>query len=765
MRYCIPWSAIIRAVGILLASDSLAQQPHPLPELRIEENARPQASVPRPVRKLRAVRTPSARSNPQRFVASRPITRRVTTDSSRTLPPSVSEGIETRPIQQTTAGPVVGYKAITSVSATHTDLPVKSMPVSIAVLPRLTMERQGTSSVSEAATNVASVVTVHPLTFGQISPKIRGFAAERLIDGINNYYDAGARDLLINAERIEILKGPQAVLFSGGTTAASGAINVISRLPVETTSSEFGLTFGSSRHVSPVFDINRPLNASGTALFRFTGQYEGARSHVETMASKSYSLNPTFLFTNKAGTTLTLQGNFSRRDQQDYAGLPAIGTVDRTAFSFRRSLFPAHPAVPTTKSSLASITARLEHSFDANWSNTTTLRYGQSKLFQPSQGLISTFPTFGSSFDLYNLMLDYKTRDLTIASSMKGRFTKGPITSILFMGVDYNRVTDTGRFPGDLLPTPTDFVGGAFPEYKVADTLYYNWRNAYAQINATAHAQVSIASRLHLLAGARLARFQISDTDLTGTRALATGFARDKKDTTLLLPRLGISYDLTKSIAVFAGFSKGARPIPVPFSLQLMRPEENTQLEAGIKLDIGSGLSGAISAFHVIRKRVPTTSGLVTTQSGEHVSRGIEADLLYQPSKNWAFIGSMAVIEASVNKDQVVERIGQTIPGVPKKSGRLWINYTIDEGWAKGLSIGAGIYGATGQTIELGTPWRTQGYATFDAALEYKTVDWRVSLAAKNIANARYWTHFEYLSGRVAPGVPRAITGTISRTF
>jgi len=174
--------------------------------------------------------------------------------------------------QQTTAGPVRGYQAETVRSATRTDTPIENIPASIEVIPRKVIEDQGAVTQSEVLRNVSGVQPLNPITFGQLNPKVRGFPAERVTDGLPNYYDAGARDLTVNIERIEVLKGPQGVLFQGGTNATGGIINVVSKLPTMTRFAEFGLRFGSYGMLSPWVDFNTPLNASGTVLFRVTGQ-------------------------------------------------------------------------------------------------------------------------------------------------------------------------------------------------------------------------------------------------------------------------------------------------------------------------------------------------------------------------------------------------------------------------------------------------------------------------------------------------------------
>ena len=668
-------------------------------------------------------------------------------------------------VVRTTGGPVRGYQALTSVSATKTDLPIQNTPQSVVVLPRKVMEDQGAATISEALTNISGVLPLNPLTFGQLNPKIRGFAAERVVDGLPNYYDAGARDLPINVERIEVLKGPQGVLFSGGANATSGVVNIVSKLPTATRFAEFGVTGGSYRSISPFFDINQPLTDNGSVLFRMTGQYESAHSFIDVLKRRSFTLNPTLVVTNNAGTTLTLQGHVSRRDQQDYSGLPAVGTIDRSAFSIRRDLFPGDPNIPMTRSNIASFTARLDHDFNASWSSATTFRIARFNFREPSQGLVSNTPSAGSSFDVYNLRIDEKMSEASFNSFVKGKVNFGPTKNTVLFGVDYNRVADNGRMLGDFFGTPTNYLTGPFPPYVDPIFPYINSRNHYTTSGATAQLQSTVFERLHVVAGARLARIQVSDFDLTGTRALLTGSSLGKTDKTAILPRVGVAFDVTKNVTLFAGYSEGMRPVPFFLGFAPMKPEESKQLEAGVKLNTDFGLSATLAAFEVRRSNVPVTVGFASVQTGEHRSRGFEADAVYQPNENWSFIGSYAYADTKVTRDTIAANVGQPLPGVPRNSGRLWANYRVTSGMAKGMSFGLGAYAASGQTIELGKAWQTRAYATLDAKLGYDYENWKFSVVGKNLTDARYFTRYEYLGGRVAPGAGRSVQATVSTRF
>nr|MCU0965221.1 hypothetical protein [Burkholderiaceae bacterium] len=59
------------------------------------------------------------------------------------------------PVEQTTAGPVQGYRAITATSATRTPTPLEQIPQSIQVITRPLINDQNNQTVTEALRNVS----------------------------------------------------------------------------------------------------------------------------------------------------------------------------------------------------------------------------------------------------------------------------------------------------------------------------------------------------------------------------------------------------------------------------------------------------------------------------------------------------------------------------------------------------------------------------------------------------------------------------------
>lgn len=719
--------------------------------------------------------------------------------------PSLTPAESGPPVRQTTAGPVRGYQALTS-RATRFETPIKELPMSVVVIPRKVIDDQQTISQSEAFRNVSGLQPVSPLFPGGIGPSLRGMRAERYIDGLPNYYDFGVRDLLANVERIEVLKGPASILFQGGASPVGGVVNIVSKLPTRDRFAEAGIRGGGFSYASPFIDINQPLTENKSVLFRLTAQYETTRSNIDVVRRRSYTINPTIKFAPTDATSLVVQGYVSRRDQPDYPGLPAIGTIDRTFYAVRPTAFLSNPALPATSTSSSGVTVQFDHKFNETFSTFSSARFSSSSLYEPSQIPFGNTPTFfvdpllpllggpsiiggPSQFYMANTIMAQQMKEVSVTSNVMAKFDAGPTRNRLLLGGDFNRVWDQAYMSGANATPPDpriksvlDFWGfGAFaPFYPIlvdfraplippyayplpgqdGYTIFSRINNAYRNAGLTAQLQSTIFERLHILAAGRVAFIDISSTE-AATRP-ATKFTSSE---TAFLPRVGALFDVTNWLSVYGSYAQGLRPVTFFNGAggAAPKPEGSEQWEAGIKLDGPMGLSGTLAYFDLKRTNVPITppGSLTQRQSGEWRSSGFEADLIWQPTASLSFLASYAHIDAKVSKDLNPKIQNAPLNLAPPDSGRLWGNYAFD-GFLQGWSFGAGLYASSGQVIEIGRPWSTSGYVTFDAALTFKHDNFTFAINGKNLADHQYFVQYPYLSGRVAPGEGRTFFANLS---
>ncbi|MBX9844729.1 MAG: TonB-dependent siderophore receptor [Xanthobacteraceae bacterium] len=728
MRFA-PAIRIMSAASILAGADLVARQGSAIAQVEVTE-------LPRIV-----VRPPTRRVQDE--------TRHAQPGSSRPSPPNGGS----QPTA-TTAGTVIGYRALTAISATKTITPIERIPQTVQVIPRSVIDDQAPLTQSEALRNVAATTGMPGIFLYGANYKVRGFDAERYVDGLPNYIDGGDYTSVVNTERIEVVKGPGGLFFQSGLGVTGGVINTISKLPVAAPFHHAGLVAGGYAVRNPWFDINRPLQRG--VLFRMTGEFEKSRDYVDLIERRRYSFNPTLTFTNGETTSLTVQGRVSHRDHQVYVGLPATGTLDRSRFTLRRDLFVGPPDVPKGFSDNAGVTIRFDHALDSVWSFNAAARYSGTRQSDPAQTYLSHTPTFGTSYAMFNLGAPWHAREFSASSNVTAKFAVGDTSNTLLLGGDYDRVADN-------LSIWSSFAGmtnlanpfPAFPRYVDpigSGARVFDANNINVNSGLTAQLQTTVWDRLHLLSGLRWA-----DVDLQGSRQFGGG--QNNIDEAALLPRFGVAFDVARGVTPFAGYSEGLRTVRWFAGEGAPKPEEAKQLEAGVKLALRDGLAATLAVFDITRRNVVSTdpaNPFWQVQTGEQRSRGFDAALTWHPVSGLSVLASYAYIDARITQDTVLP-VGNRPDRVPAHSGRLWGNYKVQSGPFKNVSIGAGLYAASSQALALDNRYFTPGFITFDAKVGYDAGQWAVALVGKNLANRDYFIPYRYAQGRVAPAEPLTI--------
>lgn len=653
---------------------------------------------------------------------------------------------------ETTAGITKGYQSLTADSATKTRTPLKEIPKSIQVINSEIMDDQKVQSVSEALHNSSGVVANNPLATSMTEATlVRGFAAEQLQDGTSLIYNTGDRESTINIERIEVLKGPNAILYGGNSgTPVGGAVNLISKMPENSPFTQLGTTIGSNNLVKPSFDINQPINES--VLFRITGEYTKTDSQIDVLERTNYNINPTVKLKIKDDTTITFQGKSSRWEGQDYQGLPAVGTIAGD-FKIDKNLFIGEKNLPDSKTSLDSIALNVEHSFNDIWSVNTKAYMANSEFDQRLQLNLGNEPMMDSTFMLLNTRMFQEQQNRSFNVDTKAEFSEN---TKLILGVETSSLDDKGFMDNMGMASGVQSVDLTNPIYSTSyiDENKDIWSGEVKNRTSSVYAQIqqTLFERLHLLAGTKLSKIVVDFEDNYG--------GNNKTDKTKVLLQGGILFDINDNISLFTSYSEGMKAPGWANYENTPKPMESTQYEVGVKFDANSQLSGSLAAFKIERKNIsvadPATSGLTTIPNGEEESKGVELDLVWQPTTNFSLLTNYTNTDTLYTKNASTTILdGNKLGGVPEHSGRIWANYKFSESTLKGFNAGAGIYAQSETMLDGENKYEVPGYHTYDAKIGYSYKSYETTFIVKNLTNRDYYERYDYYGGRVAAGMER----------
>jgi iron complex outermembrane recepter protein len=648
------------------------------------------------------------------------------------------------------------YAETHSSAATRSDTPIKQIPQSVQSIKRSLIDDQQSVTVSESLANVSGVVPRNTLyTPALEGTLIRGFASEQLLDGFTQYYNPGDRESTVNIDRLEVLKGSNALLYSGGSgSPVGGVVNIASKLPQREAFGEAGIKIGSYDFYQPFIDINQPLNDH--ALFRITGEFTTAGNQIDAIDTQRYNINPALTLTDNGRTRLTLHGKISRWRQADYQGLPATGTIDGN-FRIDNDSFIGPANAPDSRSEADAVWGSLEHRLNQVWTLTLKARYAESEFYQQVQTLFggdsfaADRPLFGAStWGLVNAELNQHQQERNVLGYGVGKFELGPSKHTLVIGADHSQLDDAGFIDSDLSATGlVDLAAQSYSmPYRKPGPGIDNQFIGNVTYGGYAQWQSDFYQRVHLLGGLRLGTVEI-DFENRQSNIRAT------TDTQKLLPRVGGVIDLSDEVSWFAGYSEGMRGQPFVNFVSTPLPELSRHLETGFKFELDEQLSGQVAVYQIDRSQVAVTdSGDIQRRSvaaGKQRSRGIEADLTWQPTEALSILANYAHTDARFVDDKVGVAAGNRLPLVPDDSGRIWAHYRFLNAPVDGLGMGFGVYLRSGAYLSNNNRFKTTGLHSFDAAIAYETGQFKLAATVKNLTNERDFQPYDYFDGRLAP--------------
>ena len=636
--------------------------------------------------------------------------------------------------------------------ATRTDTPLQDVPQSVVVIPRQVIQEEGLQNRADVLTNVAAVrpnVTLN-LDGTGASDRVRGFRPEFYRDGLISFFDAGDRESLVGVNSIEVIKGPTGSLFGGGLGGGlGGIINTVSILPNATPSYEAGIRIGSYGTIRPFLDFNQPLTADGRWSARVQAEYDQNRSTVDNFSTRRNTFIPALSYQDDR-TKVTLQYLHGERRALDYSGLPAYGTVSGN-FRVPYQTNVTGTDTPKTVSTRDAVTLLAEHKLDDVFTLRLATRYAVSNIEQPATAIFGSFkplPGTLATFPRYNIYSHDDLNEFSVAPSVEARFTTGPVHHTVLVGFEANSVSDLEAIPF-AAATPINLLAPTYGVYvQPPSPAHSGYRGHFTNVSGFVQDQVDW-ERLHFLLSLRGSDLDVKFRSLRAATTFETQQTR-------LDPRVGLSVDVLPGVAVFAGYGSGARanqgfmPSVITRPLQ---PETGDQVEAGVKLDLGWGLSGQFAFFDIHRQNVAVADPTIpfnTIQTGEQRSRGFDTNLVWQPTSRISVLLAYAYLDAQVTKDTTYP-VGTRLPFVPAHSGRVFAAYRAPVPQVGDVVVGAGAYATSSQAISLAFPDRTPGYATFDTSISWQHGPLRLNLQVQNLLDKKAYVPFAYLGDSVAP--------------
>ncbi|MBP9234828.1 MAG: TonB-dependent siderophore receptor [Hyphomonadaceae bacterium] len=651
--------------------------------------------------------------------------------------------------------------APTAATTTRTSTPIEEIPQSVQVLTRTLIEEQELQTLPGALTNVSGVTPTSTMQTVLMATLIRGFNVNYYFDGMPTYQlPPGIADpaTLINVERIEVAKGPTSTLYGGGSGAPlSGLINVVSRDPGIEFGGSVGLRAGSFDTLGIDADLNVPLGES--AAFRINGMSEQADSYIDFIDSERYAIFPTLAWDISSDTRLVIRGRYNHLEQKEYAGIPweIISSIDPNQYAGAGD-------APRTEIENKQISAFLTHRFsDTLEANFALSRYdsGYEEWASFPYGQIA-----GTVYNFGNGYLPSDSKKTFATASLVARLGSEGFTHQLLAGVDFDDTDYFGAMYFNPVWATLDYAD-ADPVAPFGPTppLFFDQNDRLKTAAAFVQDQIGIGDRLDVTVGLRWTKLDIKSVINDGFFDYATDRTDDK-----LTPRVGVTYEITDGASLFAGYAEGFQGVVGAGFNGLTSPEPETSqsYEAGAKFAAPiKGLTGTVSLFQIARQNVVTPDPVIPfayLQTGEQRARGVEMDLVYEPSAALSVLFNYAYTDAEVRKDNALP-VGDRLRAVPEHAGRLAARYRFD-GALNDFEIGGGLTYTSERELTLPNTLTVGDLVTVDAQASYDFGPAQLSVSIVNLFNEDGFEPYQYFGGAyVVPTQPRSAFITLRNAF
>jgi iron complex outermembrane receptor protein len=659
-----------------------------------------------------------------------------------------------------------GEYAVTETTAgSKTDASLLDVPQSITVLDNQLLSDQGASKLDDTLKNVAGVM---PGGYYEAWDyyRIRGFDAS-----FNTYVDGlrggnGMAEEIFGLESVEVLKGPSSTLY--GQSVLGGIVNLRSKVPRPDAFAHVQFTGGSYGFYEPAIDAGTSLNRSHTLYARINLLYRPDGSFVNYVNRHRVYVAPALTWDISPDTQLTLLGRYQHDTGHMGFPLPAEGTVlPNPNGEIPISLFVGEPSNPNPVSEVnKQFGYLLSHRFNDSFSFFQNVRVA----WYENHWDKLLYPAFLGSDErtLYRYPLSYQQEWSTYAADtgMRFRVETGRIQHNLVGGVDYyrepNRYNEESiNFNDPSAYMPLDVFNPVYgtpfsPIYPFASG---DTRTQY--VGLYLQDRMQLTERLSLTAGGRL--------DFASNRDFSQP---ESNDNNAFSPRVGGTYRLVPSVALFADYSKSFLPqsgmlYDGTSSGAFASPERGEQWEGGLKTSLLSGrMVNSVSVYRLTRTNVLTpdpNNPNFYLLTGKQRSKGVELETTFQLHKTWNLILAYAFTEAYVVQDNVIP-VGTPTQNVPKQSVNVWSTYELQHGWLRGLGLGFGARYYTAQSGDLLDTFSIPAYGLVEASVFYRRghLGWQIN--AYNLADKQYFTG-SYNNVYVQPGSPRSIHTTIGWRF
>lgn len=636
------------------------------------------------------------------------------------------------------------FLSFDKINSVKTPTPIIDVPQSISITTSEEFIQRGNVSIGDIIDYTPGVNTSQ-------GEGHRDSVVFRGVRSTADFFIDGARDdvqyyrPLYNVEQIEVLRGPNALLFGRGGTG--GILNRVTK------KARLGERF--TRYKSSVntfaehnFELDGNIAISNNSALRINAMYEGLDNHRDFYDGDRFGFNPTITVELSPVTVIDLSYEYINHQRFIDRGIPT-GTNGEPVEAFDDIVF-GDSELNSTDIEAHVFRAVVEHAFSENLKGNLNFSYGDydktyTNFYASDYDQANTPDRF--TIDGYEDIT--KRQNLILSGNLVGEFNTGGIEHTLLFGSEYidtssdqyrlNAVWDTTNDDNEVfLINGFNLANGvAINSTGATATNSFSDLNDDTNVEIEAYSlyiqdQIELTSWLDIVLGARYDNF---DIEVNNVDPASTSFGVRTNRDEQVSPRAGIILKPQENISLYASYSESFLPrsgeqfANINGTANQLDADEFESKEVGVKWDF-AGMSLTTALF----RNEQTRSDRDNTTGEQFEIRGIEIE-----GVELSFQGSLTdqlYLTAGYTYLDGKTSTGAEPRELPENMFSLWSQYQFTSKFGLGLGL---IYQDDSLITDGGTAF-LPSYTRVDAAAYYDvSKKLRLQLNIENLTNESYF--------------------------
>ena len=647
------------------------------------------------------------------------------------------------------------------VTALKTPVPIIDVPQTLSIVTDDEIRKQGFRELGDIVRYTPGVNTSQ-------GEGHRDAVVFRGVRSTADFYLDGVRDdvqyyrSLYNLEQVEILRGPNALLFGRGGTG--GIINRVTKKAV--LDEQFGsFDMGADSFGAFDFAVDYNVSTGEKSALRINFHSDTLENHRDYYDGDRYGFNPTLRLEISPATTLDLSYEHADHERFIDRGVPTLNGEPVEAFE--EIVFgDTDTNLQTLRADI--YRANLSHEFSDTRKGNLVVQYSDfQKLYK---NYYASGYSGGDTFTADGYLDPTERNNLIISGNIVNEFQTGSAKHTLLVGAEiidtenenyrYNTFFITTEDDNEVfnITRPINFGVNAAGVRTYNDFTADLKSSTQSDIEVTSiyiQDQIDVTDNFKVLLGGRLDNFDIT------VRDIKKGTSESREDEEFS-PRAGLIYKPQENISLYVSYAESFLPRSgeqfkkLDANAARLDPDVYESTEVGVKWDIRPGLSFTASYFD--SEQTIATRDSDTGENSEIVGLqvdGIELELKGQVTEKLSLAIGYSDLDGETAK-------GGEPREIPEYTASLWATYEVNDRFG----IGLGITSQGESNIKNDKPGLIlPDYTRVDFAAYYDLADdLSIQLNVENVTDELYFPH-SHSTHQASVGEPLNARISLRKTF